>query len=37
MARIELKKYSLGEELINSISHGVGAVWGIVATIMGIL
>ena len=31
---IEIPKYSLGEELWNAISHGLGAVFGIVATIL---
>lgn len=31
---IEIPKYSLGEELLNSISHGLGALFGIVATIL---
>ncbi|MCR5505702.1 MAG: hemolysin III family protein [Bacilli bacterium] len=31
---IEIPKYSLGEEIWNAISHGLGAVFGIVATIL---
>ena len=31
---ITIPKYSLAEELLNSISHGLGAVFGIVATIL---
>lgn len=31
---ITIPKYSLGEELLNSISHGLGAIFGIVALIM---
>ena len=30
--RISIPKYSLSEELLNAISHGVGAIFGIVAT-----
>lgn len=32
--RISIPKYSLSEELLNSISHGVGALFGIVATVL---
>ena len=32
--RISIPKYSLSEELLNSISHGVGAIFGIVATVL---
>lgn len=35
--KIELPKYKLSEELINSISHGIGAVLSIVAFILGII
>lgn len=35
--RISIPKYSLSEELLNSISHGVGAIFGIVATVLCIL
>jgi hemolysin III len=35
--KIELHKYSLGEELINSISHGVGALLSIAALVVGIV
>ena len=31
---IEIPKYSLGEELWNSISHGLGALFGIIASIL---
>jgi hemolysin III len=37
LSKIELHKYSLGEELINSISHGVGALLAIAAMIVGIV
>ena len=37
MKKIEIPTYSLGEELINSISHGVGAILGIVALILTII
>lgn len=29
MSRVLIPKYSLGEELVNSISHGLGAVFGV--------
>ena len=35
--RISIPKYSLSEELLNAISHGVGAISGIVATVLCIL
>lgn len=35
--RISIPKYSLSEELLNSISHGAGAIFGIVATVLCIL
>lgn len=35
--KIELPKYKLSEELINSISHGIGAILSIVAFILGII
>ena len=35
--RITLPKYTLGEELISSISHGVGALLSIVALILCII
>lgn len=35
--KIELPKYKLSEELINSISHGIGAALSIVAFILGII
>lgn len=35
--KIELHKYSLAEELINSISHGVGALLAIAALVVGIV
>ena len=31
---IKIPKYSLSEELLNAISHGLGAIFGIVATIL---
>ena len=30
---IEIPKYTLGEELLNAISHGLGAIFGIVALV----
>lgn len=32
--RISIPKYSLSEELLNSISHGVGALFGIMGTVL---
>ncbi len=32
--KLGLPKYTLGEELVNSISHGLGAVFGIVALVL---
>ena len=29
-----LPKYTLGEELVNAISHGLGAVLGVVGTVL---
>ncbi len=37
MSRISIPKYSLGEELVNSISHGIGALLSIVALIFLVL
>ena len=37
MNRIKIPKYSLGEELVNSISHGIGALLSIVALIFLVL
>ena len=37
MSKISIPKYSLGEELINSISHGIGAIFGIVVLILCII
>lgn len=37
MAKINLKKYSLGEELVSAISHGIGAILAIVATVFAII
>lgn len=34
MKNIKIPKYSLGEELINSISHGIGAAMGIAALVL---
>ena len=31
---VKIPKYSLAEELLNAISHGLGAVFGIVALIL---
>lgn len=36
-ARIALPKYTLGEELVSSISHGLGAAFGIVALVLCVL
>ena len=32
--RISIPKYSLSEELLNAISHGLGALFGIVGTVL---
>ena len=32
--KLGIPKYTLGEELVNSISHGLGAVFGIVALVL---
>ncbi len=37
MSRISIPKYSLGEELVNSISHGIGAILSIIALIFLVL
>lgn len=37
MSKIKIPKYSLGEELVNSISHGIGAIFSIVALILLVL
>jgi len=37
LSKIELHKYTLAEELINSISHGVGALLAIAALVVGIV
>ena len=34
MSRVRIPKYNLKEELINSISHGIGAIFAIVALIL---
>ena len=34
MAKVTIPKYSLGEEIINSITHGIGALMFIPFTIM---
>lgn len=35
--KLGLPKYTLGEELVNSISHGLGAVFGIVALVLSVV
>lgn len=35
--RITIPVYTLGEELINAISHGIGAVFGIVALVLSVI
>lgn len=37
MKRITIPKYSLGEEIINAISHGLGVLLGITALILTII
>ena len=34
MSRVSIPKYSMGEELVNSISHGLGALFGVTALIL---
>jgi hemolysin III len=35
--KVELHKYSLGEELVNSISHGIGALLSIAGLVIGVV
>lgn len=35
--KVELPKYKLGEELVNSISHGIGALLSVAALVLGII
>ena len=35
--RISIPKYTLGEELMNAISHGIGALFGVAALVMCII
>jgi len=37
MSKIKIPKYSLGEELVNSISHGIGAILSVIALIFLVL
>lgn len=37
MSKIEIPEYSLGEELISSISHGIGALLGITALVLSVV
>lgn len=37
MSKIEIPKYTLGEELLNTISHGVGALLGIAGLVLAIV
>jgi hemolysin III len=37
MSKIEIPKYTLGEELLNAISHGVGALLGIAGLVLTIV
>ena len=34
MAKVKIPKYTLGEEITNAITHGIGAILGIVALIL---
>lgn len=34
MSKITIPKYTLGEELVNSISHGIGALFGVLALVL---
>lgn len=36
MSKIEIPEYSLGEELVSSISHGIGALLGIAALVLSV-
>lgn len=37
MSKIEIPKYTLGEELISAISHGIGALLGIAALVLSVI
>ena len=37
MSKIEIPEYSLGEELVSSISHGIGALLGIAALVLSVV
>lgn len=37
MSKIEIPKYTLGEELISSISHGIGALLGIAGLVLAVV
>ena len=37
MAKVEIPKYTLAEELISSISHGIGALLGIAALVLSVV
>ena len=34
MAKVEIPKYSLGEEIFNAVSHGVGALLSVAAIVL---
>ena len=37
MKKIEIPKYTLGEELMSAITHGIGALLGIAALVLSIV
>ena len=37
MKKVTVPKYTLGEEIVNSISHGLGIILGIVALVLTIV
>ena len=37
MSKIEIPKYTLGEELVSAISHGIGALLGIAALVLSVV
>ena len=37
MKKVTIPKYTLGEELVNSISHGIGILLGITALVLTVI
>ena len=37
MSKAKTPKYTLGEEIVNAITHGIGALFGIVALVLTII